>query len=112
MEASYQVRLAAHRTQAGLSLRQLGERLGVSFSSLARIERGIGEPSTHTRRRLEQWMDPDGEHPPCHCAQCAFPHENPLRALETRIALLEQRFIALEEARCRLRKNACHSTVL
>jgi transcriptional regulator with XRE-family HTH domain len=97
MEASYKDRLKTHRQQAGLSLRQLGERLGVSFSSLARIERGIGEPGTHTRLRLEQWMDPEGEHPQCPCSQCAFPREHPFRVLEARVAMLEQRVMALEQ---------------
>jgi transcriptional regulator with XRE-family HTH domain len=94
--ASYQDRLVAHRHQAGLTLRQLGERLGVSFSALARIERGEGEPSTHTRLRLEHWMNPEEAHPPCPCAECASQREEPLCALEARVTMLEQRVIALE----------------
>lgn len=97
MEASYSARLSTHRHQAGFSLRQLGERLGISFSSLARIERGIGEPSPHTRLLLEQWMNPEGEHPKCNCAQCAVPRAHPFRVLEGRVAMLEQQVMALQK---------------
>jgi transcriptional regulator with XRE-family HTH domain len=90
-------RLKAHRTHQGMSLRQLGAQLGVSFSTLARLERGHGAPSPHTRLRVAQWMDPDGEHPPCHCAQCTFPREDRYRALQARIERLEAQMQTWEQ---------------
>ena len=96
MPSSYGTRLTFHRQQRGLSLRQLGDMLGISFSTLARIERQEGAPSRHTRLLLEQWFDPEGAHPKCNCPQCAFPREHLYRSLEARIALLEERIAHLE----------------
>lgn len=44
------------RTQDGLSLRGLSEKIGVSFSSLARIERGEGSPDHNTQARILNWL--------------------------------------------------------
>jgi hypothetical protein len=54
----------------GYSLRALGRSTGVSFSSLARIERGEGQPDRHTARALEVWLWPERQPPPCHCPRC------------------------------------------
>ena len=48
-----------HRIEQGLSLRQLGAVVGVSFSTLARIERGEGAPSLATRIALLVWVGAD-----------------------------------------------------
>lgn len=44
------------RNQEGLSLRGLSEIIGVSFSSLARIERGEGSPDHNTQARILNWL--------------------------------------------------------
>ena len=48
-----------HRTEQGLSLRQLGAVVGVSFSALAKIERGDSAPRLATRLALLLWMGAD-----------------------------------------------------
>lgn len=47
------------RIEADLSIRQLGGIIGVSFSTLARIERGEGRPSLETRVALLGWLGRD-----------------------------------------------------
>jgi len=48
--------LKAKRAADGLSLRSLSERIGVSFSSLARIERGEGQPDNNSTIRILEWL--------------------------------------------------------
>lgn len=47
------------RAAEGLSIRALSEKIGVSFSSLARIERGEGEPDNNSSIRILEWLGPD-----------------------------------------------------
>lgn len=49
------------READGLSLRALSAIVGVSFSSLARIERGEGLPDNNSKIRLLEWLGPDAE---------------------------------------------------
>lgn len=49
------------READGLSLRALSAAVGVSFSSLARIERGEGLPDNNSKIRLLEWLGPDAE---------------------------------------------------
>lgn len=51
----------AKRETAGLSLRALSSEVGVSFSTLARIERGDGSPDNNSKIRLIEWLGPDAE---------------------------------------------------
>lgn len=44
------------REAEGLSLRALSAAIGVSFSSLARMERGEGQPDNNSKIRLLQWL--------------------------------------------------------
>lgn len=44
------------RKQCNLSLRRLSEVIDISFSALARIERGDGEPSPESKARIEHWL--------------------------------------------------------
>lgn len=63
--ASFEDRLIgavkAKRERLGLSIRGLADVVGISFSSLARIERGEGQPDNNSKIRLLQWLGPDGE---------------------------------------------------
>ena len=78
------------RTQAGWSLRQLGAELGVSFSTLARLERGEGQPTPHTRWAVEAWLCPEQTPEPCPCGRChPTLTEQRLASLEVRVAELE-----------------------
>ena len=60
----------AKRALEGRSLRSLGETLGVSFSTIARIERGEWTHKQHVARKLQAWLFPDQEAPICHCVRC------------------------------------------
>ena len=51
--------VALGRVEHGLSLRKLSEQIGVSFTTLARIERGDGAPSLSTRIALLEWLGLD-----------------------------------------------------
>lgn len=54
-------RLKEKRIEEGFTLRELERVVGVSFSGLARIERGVGEPTKASRERVERWLS-TGEH--------------------------------------------------
>jgi transcriptional regulator with XRE-family HTH domain len=49
------------REAEGLSIRALSQAVGVSFSTLARIERGEGQPDNNSKIRLLQWLGADAE---------------------------------------------------
>lgn len=53
--------LKRKREAEGLSLRKLSGHIGVSFSTLARIERGDGEPDNNSLLRILEWLGSDGE---------------------------------------------------
>lgn len=52
--------LKTKREAQGLSLRKLSTSIGVSFSTLARIERGDGDPDNNTLIRILEWLGTDG----------------------------------------------------
>ena len=62
---SFETRLVAavkrKREREGFSLRALSEVVGVSFSTLARIERGDGTPDNNSKIRLLEWLGPEAE---------------------------------------------------
>ena len=49
------------RETQGLSIRALASEIGISFSTLARIERGDGQPDNNSRIRLIEWLGEDAE---------------------------------------------------
>lgn len=55
-------RVKAERQRQGLSLRALGSISGVSFSTLARVERGEGQFDEESERRLRIWLGDDVGH--------------------------------------------------
>lgn len=50
------------RESEGLSIRALASIVGVSFSTLARIERGDGAPDNNSQIRLLEWLGDDARH--------------------------------------------------
>jgi Zn-dependent peptidase ImmA (M78 family) len=60
---SFEARLVAavkrKREREGLSLRALSDVVGVSFSTLARVERGEGAPDNNSKIRLLEWLGPE-----------------------------------------------------
>jgi Zn-dependent peptidase ImmA (M78 family)/DNA-binding XRE family transcriptional regulator len=61
--ASFESRLInaviAKRERLGLSIRALAAVVGISFSSLARMERGEGQPDNNSKVRLIEWLGED-----------------------------------------------------
>lgn len=61
--ASFETRLVQavrrKRESEGLSLRALSSIVGISFSTLARIERGQGLPDNNSKIRLLEWLGPE-----------------------------------------------------
>ena len=57
-----------------LSLRALSAVVGISFSSLARIERGEGLPDNNSKIRLLEWLGPDAEKEGLSFDNVAFVH--------------------------------------
>jgi transcriptional regulator with XRE-family HTH domain len=55
------VAIKRKRDAEGLSIRALSAAVGISFSSLARIERGEGLPDNNSKIRLLQWLGADAE---------------------------------------------------
>ncbi|OWK20033.1 hypothetical protein AJ88_35610 [Mesorhizobium amorphae CCBAU 01583] len=49
------------REREGLSIRALSGIVGISFSTLARIERGDGSPDNNSKIRLLEWLGPDAD---------------------------------------------------
>src|SRR6202035_4377160 len=62
------------REAEGLSIRALSEAVGVSFSTLARIERGEGQPDNNSKIRLLQWLGADAENAGLSFDNLAFVH--------------------------------------
>jgi transcriptional regulator with XRE-family HTH domain len=50
-------RIRRRRKERGLSLRALGEEIGVTASFLSQIERGLASPSINTLRRVAEALD-------------------------------------------------------
>lgn len=53
--------LKSKREEEGLSLRKLAAQIGISFSTLARIERGDGEPDNNSALRIIEWLGNEAE---------------------------------------------------
>lgn len=62
------------RNREGLSIRALATSVGVSFSTLARIERGEGSPDNNSKIRLLEWLGPDADAHELGFDQVAFVH--------------------------------------
>lgn len=62
------------REAAGLSIRALSAVVGVSFSTLARIERGEGEPDNNSKIRLLEWLGADADEAGLSFDNVAFVH--------------------------------------
>lgn len=55
------VAMQRKREAAGMSIRKLADVIGVSFSTLSRLERFESEPDTNTRVRIINWLQKDAE---------------------------------------------------
>ena len=66
--------LKRKREAQGLSIRALSTIVGVSFSTLARIERGEGQPDNNSKIRLLEWLGTDGDNDGLGFDNVAFVH--------------------------------------
>ncbi len=66
--------VARKREVEGLSIRGLSAAVGISFSTLARIERGEGQPDNNSKIRLLEWLGPDAEEAGLTFDNVAFVH--------------------------------------
>lgn len=66
--------LKRKRDAEGLSLRGLSSIIGISFSTLARIERGDGEPDNNSVIRILEWLGEDGRESGLSFENVAFVH--------------------------------------
>ena len=81
-------RVRKRRGNDHISLRSLAKLVGVSFSTIARIERNDErKPYPHTLRKLKKWLD---------TGEGSDPEVDPVRCLEDRIDALEARISLLE----------------
>jgi Zn-dependent peptidase ImmA (M78 family) len=62
------------REAEGLSIRALSAIVGISFSTLARIERGDGLPDNNSKIRLLEWLGPEAEETGLTFDNVAFVH--------------------------------------
>lgn len=62
------------REREGLSIRALSAVVGISFSTLARIERGEGAPDNNSKIRLLEWLGPEAEEHELGFDRVAFVH--------------------------------------
>ena len=74
-------RIQDRRLNAGLSLRELGAKLGVAASTLSRIENAAGSPDVETFLKLAAWINlPMPEFKPCsRCDGSGFVSRVPIR---------------------------------
>lgn len=66
--------LKAKRNAEGLSIRKLSAIIGVSFSTLARIERGDGDPDNNSKLRILEWLGQEGRDSGLSFENVAFVH--------------------------------------
>ncbi|MCB1784591.1 MAG: ImmA/IrrE family metallo-endopeptidase [Alphaproteobacteria bacterium] len=66
--------LQKKRSAEGLSIRALSKIIGVSFSSLARIERGDGDPDNNSKLRILEWLGDDARESGLSFENVAFVH--------------------------------------
>jgi Zn-dependent peptidase ImmA (M78 family) len=62
------------REREGLSIRALSGIVGISFSTLARVERGEGSPDNNSKIRLLAWLGPDADEHELGFDRVAFVH--------------------------------------
>ena len=59
------------REERNYSFRMVADELHCSFSSLARFSRE-GLVGIHLKRKIELWLDPEKDIPPCVCPRCVI----------------------------------------
>lgn len=71
------------RERLGLSLRAVSGQTGISFSTLARIERGAGLPDNNSKIRLLEWLGPDADDAGLTFESVAFVHFRAMKNVQS-----------------------------
>ena len=71
------------RTRLGLSIRALSAQVGISFSTLARLERGDGLPDNNSKIRLLEWLGDDAQELGLDFQRAAFVHFRAMKNVQS-----------------------------
>ncbi len=75
--------LIEKRNRLGLSIRALSAQVGISFSTLARLERGAGLPDNNSKIRLLEWLGDDAQELGLDFERAAFVHFRAMRNVQS-----------------------------
>lgn len=71
------------RNRLGLSIRALAAQVGISFSTLARLERGDGQPDNNSKIRLLEWLDDEAQELGLDFERAAFVHFRAMKNVQS-----------------------------
>lgn len=71
------------RNRLGLSIRALSVQVGISFSTLARLERGDGLPDNNSKIRLLEWLGDDAQELGLDFERAAFVHFRAMKNVQS-----------------------------
>lgn len=71
------------RNRLGLSIRALSAQVGISFSTLARLERGDGLPDNNSKIRLLEWLGDDAQELGLDFERAAFVHFRAMKNVQS-----------------------------
>lgn len=71
------------RHRSGLSIRALSNQVGISFSTLARLERGAGLPDNNSKIRLLEWLGDDAQALGLAFERAAFVHFRAMKNVQS-----------------------------
>lgn len=71
------------RNRLGLSIRALSAQVGISFSTLARLERAAGLPDNNSKIRLLEWLGDDAQDLGLDFERAAFVHFRALKNVQS-----------------------------
>lgn len=71
------------RNRIGLSIRALATQVGISFSTLARLERGDGLPDNNSKIRLLEWLGDDAQELGLNFERAAFVHFRAMKNVQS-----------------------------
>src|SRR5258708_282879 len=75
--------LIEKRNRLGLSIRALSAQVGISFSTLARLERGAGLPDNNSKIRLLEWLGDDAQELGLDFERAAFVHFRAMKNVQS-----------------------------
>lgn len=71
------------RNRLGLSIRSLSAQVGISFSTLARLERGAGLPDNNSKIRLLEWLGEEAQDLGLNFERAAFVHFRAMKNVQS-----------------------------